>query len=397
MKSLLLSFTTCYFMLTGISCAQIVEKEIKEANVLKGIDQIANWSEQLNNKKVGVVTNQTSLIKNVHLIDTLINLNIDVKCVFAPEHGFRGDHDAGANVENGVDSKTGLPIFSLHGKYKKPKKEWIDSLDIILFDIQDVGVRFYTYISTLHYVMEAAAENNIKVILLDRPNLHDYYVDGPVLKSKFRSFVGMHPVPVVYGMTIGEYGVMINGEFWLKDSVQCDLEVISIKNYKRGSWDLLEVPPSPNLPNVQSVKLYPSLCFFEGTVISAGRGTDFPFQVYGAPDLKGYSFKFTPISKPGFSRYPKFENQQCIGEDLRQTDVKSVKNINWNYLIKAYNNSNNKDSFFLKNDFINLLTGTEQIRAWIESSNESKDIRHHYQEELQGFKLIRNKYLNPSY
>ena len=281
----------------------------------------------------------------------------------------------------------------MHGKYKKPKKEWLDSVDVIVFDIQDVGVRFYTYISTLHYVMEAAAENGITVLLLDRPNIHDGYVDGPVLQKEFKSFVGMHPVPVVYGMTIGEYGKMINGEYWLKDSVQCDLKVIPVLNYNRGTWDSLEIPPSPNLPNVQSVKLYPSLCFFEGTTVSVGRGTDFPFQVYGAPNLENQKFNFTPVSKPGYSKYPKHENKKCNGADLRLERMDSLEGINWSYLIDAYESSNTKEDYFLKNNFINLLAGTDSLSLWISKGYQMNQIKEAYQIQVDEFMLKRTKYL----
>ena len=365
--------------------------EIKQ--VALGINQIAEWSTELNGKRVAVVSNQTSVLNGVHLVDTLLSVGVNLKCVFAPEHGFRGDHDAGASVEDGVDKNTGLPIYSLHGKYKKPKQEWLDSIDVIVFDIQDVGVRFYTYISTLHYVMEAAAENDISVLLLDRPNIHDGYVDGPLLQKEFKSFVGMHPVPVVYGMTIGEYGRMINGEYWLKDSVQCDLKVIPVLNYNRGTWDSLEVPPSPNLPNVQSIKLYPSLCFFEGTTVSVGRGTDFPFQVYGAPHLENQKFNFTPVSKPGYSKYPKHENKKCNGADLRLERMDSLEGINWSYLLEAYESSNTKEDYFLKNNFINLLAGTDSLSAWISKGYGMDEIKEAYQVQVKEFKLKRTKYL----
>lgn len=382
-----LSFSNC-------SVEKKVElKEESKKELKLGIDQIDSWSKQLLGRSVGVVSNQTSVINGVHLVDTLLSLNIDLKCVFAPEHGFRGNHDAGASVENGVDKNTGLPIYSLHGKYKKPKKEWIEGLDVIIFDIQDVGVRFYTYISTLHYVMESCAENGIKVMLLDRPNLHDHYVDGPVLDKEYKSFVGMHPVPVVYGMTIGEYGRMINGEYWLNDFLRCDLEVITLKNYERGSWNKSPIPPSPNLPNVQSIKLYPSLCFFEGTKISAGRGTDFPFQVFGHPLLKEMSFNFKPVSKPGYSRYPKHENQMCYGKDLRQVDVKSDSLINWTYLIDAYKSFEESEDFFIDNNFIYLLSGTREIKAWVEESWSNEQIRQSYSESIIAFKDTRQKYL----
>lgn len=383
-----------------VSCANNVLKPIEKITpildtieVSLGINQIAVWSKSLEGKRVAVVANQTSAFNEVHLVDTLISLGVDLQCVFAPEHGFRGDHDAGASVENGIDKNTGLPIYSLHGNHKKPKKEWLDSLDVIVFDIQDVGVRFYTYISTLHYVMEAAAENDVKLLLLDRPNIHDGYVDGPVLDKQFKSFIGMHPVPVVYGMTIGEYGRMINGEGWLKDSMKCELDVIQVKNYIRGTWDSLEISPSPNLPNIQSIKLYPSLCFFEGTTVSVGRGTDYPFQVYGAPHLENYTFSFIPVSKPGFSKYPKHENVKCNGADFRLENSDTLKEIDWSFLVNAYQQSKAKKSFFLKNNFINLLAGTDSLKAWLKLDYTNQQIKESYQSELDEFKLIRSKYL----
>lgn len=279
----------------------------------------------LKGKNIAVVANQTSVIyKEIykkkqearHLVDSLLMLGIEVKKVFAPEHGFRGKADAGEVVKDGFDTKTGLQIISLYGKNKKPSAMQLKEIDIVIFDIQDVGARFYTYISSLHYLMEACAEANIQVIILDRPNPNSHYIDGPVLEAEHTSFVGMHKVPVVYGMTIGEYGKMINGEKWLQNGIQCNLKVIPLKNYNHQTIYSLPIKPSPNLPNDKSINLYPSLCFFEGTNISAGRGTEMQFQVYGSPYLTKSSFTFTPQANEG-SKYPKYKNKRCFGEDLR--------------------------------------------------------------------------------
>lgn len=298
-----------------------------------GANRTSIYFPLLQDKKIGVVANQTSVIfKNdksyTHLVDSLFSLNISVKKVFAPEHGFRGDADAGELIKDGIDVKTGIPIISLYGENKKPTNEQLLGIDIVVFDIQDVGVRFYTYISTLHYVMEACAENNIPLIVLDRPNPNAHYIDGPVLDMKHQSFVGMHPIPVVYGMTIGEYAIMINGENWLKNQITCDLIVVPISNYSHEIPYSLSIKPSPNLPNYQSINLYPSLCFFEGTNVSVGRGTDKQFQIYGSPFLAMNSFSFTP--QPNFgSKFPPNQGEVCYGEDLRFYPRLNEINLNW--------------------------------------------------------------------
>ena len=340
----------------------------------------------LKQQKVAVVGNQSSRIGNTHLVDSLIILGIDVVKVFSPEHGFRGTADAGAKIENGIDVKTGIPIISLYGKNKKPYAEQLAGIDIILFDIQDVGVRFYTYISTLHYVMETAAENNIKVIVLDRPNPNGHYVDGPIREEGFESFVGMHPIPIVHGMTIGEYAQMINGENWI--STKCDLSVIKIENYSNYMSYDLPVKPSPNLPNARSVNLYPSLCLFEGTTISIGRGTDYPFQHFGSPYLES-SYSFTPKSGEG-SKYPKHENKECFGTDLRFQD-NYLTEINLHWLIETYNNCPDKEKFF--NNFFEKLAGTDQLRLQIIEGKTQKEIKESWEEGIGNFKEIRGKYL----
>ena len=346
----------------------------------------------LKNKNIAVVANQTSLLADkTHLVDFLVKNNIKIKEIFAPEHGFRGNADAGEHVKNGIDTKTRLPIVSLYGDNKKPKAEQLQGVDLILFDIQDVGVRFYTYISTLSYVMEAAAENNIEVIVLDRPNPHDGYTDGPVLKEKWTSFVGLHKVPVVYGLTIGEYGKMVNGEKWLKNGVQAKYTIIPMLNYHKKQRYPISEKPSPNLPNDQSINLYPSLCFFEGTQVSVGRGTDFPFQVFGSPWLKNYQFKFTP--KPNFGAKDPFLNGKiCNGEDLRNYPEIKEK-LDLSFVINAYKNFDKKSQeFFLKNLWFDTLAGTDELRKQIISGKSEEEIRNSWKQDLQNFEKIRTKY-----
>lgn len=325
------------------------------------------------------------------MVDTLLSLDIDVRKIYTPEHGFRGTADAGAKVNSGKDVKTGLPIVSLYGKNKKPTPEMVQGIDLILFDLQDVGVRFYTYISTMSYVMEAAAENDIPVVVLDRPNPNGFYVDGPVLKTENQSFVGMHQVPVVYGMTIGEYAKMVNGEGWLKNGVRCDLTIIPIRKYRRNAIYELPVKPSPNLPNWESVYLYPTLCFFEGSIVSVGRGTETPFQIYGHPDMRG-SYTFTPKSTSGASK-PLLEGQRCRGENLVEYAHAYTLNANQlqlEWIIEAYQQL--KDKGFFTNYF-RLLSGDKQLQRDIEKGKNADEIRASWKEDLDTFKAIREKYL----
>ena len=340
----------------------------------------------LKNKKIAVVGNQTSMIANTHLVDSLLSLKVNVVKVFSPEHGFRGKADAGAIIEDETDDKTGLPIISFYRKNKKPTAEQLKGIEFLLFDIQDVGARFYTYISTLHYVMEAAAENNIKVIILDRPNPNGHYIDGPIREKAFESFVGMHPIPIVHAMTIGEYAQMINGEKWI--ARQCDLTVIEMENYTHDMSYDLPIKPSPNLPNSRSINLYPSLCLFEGTNVSLGRGTEYPFQHFGAPYLKS-NYSFTPKSGEG-SKSPTHENKKCFGTDLRFQD-NYLEEINLNWLIESYNNCPEKEKFF--NSFFDKLAGTDKLRLQIIEAKTVKEIKESWQEGLNEFKKIRNKYL----
>ena len=353
--------------------------------------QMNDYLPLLQGKRVGVVGNQTSIIGETHLVDTLLSLGVDVKKIFTPEHGFRGTADAGAKINSGKDEKTSLPIVSLYGKTKKPTPEMLYGIDIILFDLQDVGVRFYTYISTMSYVMEAAAENDIPVIVLDRPNPNGFYVDGPMLQLENQSFVGMHQVPVVYGMTIGEYARMVNGEGWLKNGIHCDLTVIPINNYDRNAIYELPVRPSPNLPNWESVYLYPTLCFFEGSIVSVGRGTETPFQVYGHPAMRG-RHTFTPKSTSGASK-PLLEGQRCRGENLVEFAhdyAHNASELQLEWIIDAFQQL--KDKGFFTNYF-RLLSGDKQLQRDIENGKSADEIRASWQKDLKAFNTIRAKYL----
>jgi len=363
-----------------------------EQSIIVGADNLNEYLPLLKNKNIAIVANQTSIVnKNIHLVDYL-NKQFPNKLqrVFAPEHGFRGKADAGEHIKNGIDKKTGLPIISLYGKNKKPNKAQLKNVDIVIFDIQDVGVRFYTYISTLHYIMEACAEQNIPVIILDRPNPNAYYIDGPILEKEHKSFVGMHNVPLVYGMTIGEYAKMINGEKWLKNGIQCELTVVPLKNYTHQTEYVLPIKPSPNLPNSKSINLYPSLAFFEGTNVSCGRGTEMQFQLFGSPFLnkKYFDFEFTP--KPNFgSKNPKHNGKVCNGIDLRNN--KKLNKLNLEWLIDAYVSTNDKSKFF--NPFFTKLAGTKKLQQQIEQHYTYREIRKTWLKDLAKFKKIRSKYL----
>jgi uncharacterized protein YbbC (DUF1343 family) len=359
--------------------------------------QLEDYLPLLEGKRVGVVGNQTSIVGTTHLVDTLLSLGIDVKKIFTPEHGFRGTADAGAKVDNGKDQKTGLPIVSLYGKTKKPTDEMLKGIDVILFDLQDVGVRFYTYISTMTYVMDAAAENHIPVIVLDRPNPNGFYVDGPILDPDNASFVGMHEVPVVYGMTIGEYAKMVNGEGWLKgcyiSDLRCDLTVIPMKEYNRNAIYELPVKPSPNLPNWESVYLYPTLCFFEGTCVSVGRGTDKPFQIFGYPALRG-DYTFTPKSKDGATK-PLLEGERCRGLDLTEYAhdyANNPRHLHIEWIIDAYQQLNDQNYIFFKKYF-KQLAGSRWMQFSIENGADADRIRASWSDDLEEFKAIRAKYL----
>lgn len=364
---------------------------IPKTEYVSAAQQMNDYLPLLTAKHVGVVANQTSIIGSTHLVDSLVSRGINIEKIYTPEHGFRGAADAGAKVNNGKDEKTGISIVSLYGKTKKPTPEMVQGIDVMLFDLQDVGVRFYTYISTLTYVMEACAENNIPVIVLDRPNPNGFYIDGPVLKSENQSFVGMHQVPVVYGMTIGEYGKMVNGEGWLKNGVRCELKVIPINNYNRNAIYELPVKPSPNLPNWEAVYLYPTLCFFEGSIVSVGRGTDTPFQIFGHPNMRG-EYSFTPQSKSGASK-PLLEGQRCRGENLVDYAHGYAYNENQlqlDWIIDAYNQLSDKEFF---TNYFRLLSGDKQMQRDIENGLSADEIRASWKNEIDNFKKIRSKYL----
>lgn len=339
------------------------------------------------------MANHTSVLGSKHLVDTLLAMDVNLLRIFSPEHGFRGNAGAGEYVDNALDSTTGLPIVSLYGSRRKPLPEDIEGLDIIIFDIQDVGARFYTYISTLQYVMERAAEQGVKLMVFDRPNPNGHYVDGPVLDTAFTSFVGMQPVPVVHGMTVGEYAMMINSEGWLAGGVKCDLRVVECINYSHKTEYILPIAPSPNLPNQNAVYLYPSLCFFEGTVFSCGRGTDFPFQVFGHPDYPGSDFTFKPLSSGGAPQ-PILEGQQCYGIDLSDAREKGIvpgDQLNLEWLIDAYSKFPEKDEFF--NSYFNTITGNGKLKQQIIDGLSIEEIRLSWKDDLDHFKRIRSRYL----
>ncbi len=364
-----------------------------DTTIIVGAERTELYLSKLINKKVAILTNHTGLIKQTHIVDSLLSLKINIVKIFSPEHGFRGKADAGEKVSSNIDLKTNLPIVSLYGSHKKPTAEDLEGIDILVYDIQDVGVRFYTYISTLQYAMEACSENNIDVLILDRPNPNGFYVDGPVLKPKYKSFIGMQPIPIVYGMTVGEYGKMINTEGWLKDSVKCNLDIIKCKNYTHKLFYKLPVKPSPNLPNMISVFYYPTLCLFEGTVMSVGRGTDAPFQVIGHPDLKGGYMEFTPKSMIG-AKKPKLEGVVCKGYDARDNGIDYIigkKGIGIPCLVKAYAEMTNKDNYFTKS--FNILAGNAELKEQIKFRMNEEEIKASWKSDLDNFKIIRTKYL----
>jgi uncharacterized protein YbbC (DUF1343 family) len=371
-----------------------IENTNKTINDLKvGADCTSEYLPLLRGKSIAVVANQSSLIKKTHLVDSLISLGVTVKKVFCPEHGFRGLVDAGEKVATEKDAKTGLNIISLYGKNKKPSATDLADVDVVIFDIQDVGVRFYTYLSTLHYVMEACAEKGKQVIVLDRPNPNGYYIDGPVLETAYTSFLGLHPVPIVYGMTIGEYAEMINGEAWLKAGLKCNLKVIKIDGYSHKDLFELPVRPSPNLPNMSSVYMYPSLGLFEGTVISVGRGTDLPFQVIGSPALTKANYTFTPLPKPG-ALEPKYKGQVCKGHNLSEFGaeyMKDTKKIYLFWLIGTYTNTPDKAKFFDEN--FNFHAGNATLQQQVKDGVTEDIIRKSWEPGIVKFKVIRKKYL----
>jgi uncharacterized protein YbbC (DUF1343 family) len=410
----LLLVVSCKINLTpSISKGNGFENDINNLeNIRTGADNFNTYLPLLKDKKVGIVTNLSGIIKvsgktgavlnekgeavgefeevdkTVSIVDFLIEKNISIQKIFAPEHGFRGTADAGEHIVDGKDTKTGLPIISLYGDNKKPKPEQLEGIDVVVFDVQDVGVRFYTYISTLHYVMEACAENNIPLLVLDRPNPNGAIVDGPILENEFSSFVGMHPVPVLYGMTIGEYAQMINGEKWLKNGIQCQLTVVPCLNYTREMNYSLPVRPSPNLPNDLSINLYASLCLFEGTNVSVGRGTEKQFQIYGSPFLPKGDFSFTPIPNSG-AKKPLYHGTMCFGEDLSASAKVHQLELKW--LLKTYQETQDKSKFF--SPFFTKLAGTKKLQEQIEAGISENKIRKSWKKNLEDFMKMRERYL----
>lgn len=400
---IIIAYATCFSACLGNKpinthdSATIDATENLPEPMLVGANQTEKYVPLLKNKRVAIVANQTSVIfkndfqgSHTHLVDSLLSLKVNLVSVFAPEHGFRGTADAGELIKDGIDSKTGLPLISLYGNNKKPSKQQLDNIDVVIFDIQDVGARFYTYISTLHYVMEACAENGIEVLILDRPNPNGHYIDGPILEMAHQSFVGMHPVPVVHGMSIAEYAQMINGEGWLDKKVKAKLNIIPVANYNRMLHFSLPIKPSPNLPNDTAINLYPSLCFFEGTNVNEGRGTSKQFQIFGSPylDKTVYDFKYIPHPNEG-AKDPKHNGKLCYGMDL--SEHASLNFLDLNFLIDAYGNSIDKPKFF--NDFFTKLAGNKTLQQQIENGVSFQDIKAGWQKGLGEFKKMRQSYL----
>ena len=363
--------------------------------VVTGAERVGAYLPRIRNETVALVVNQTSTVGEGDLADTLYALGVGIKAIFAPEHGFRGEADAGARIEDGRDPKTGIPLISLYGSKRMPSPEDLAGVDRVIFDIQDVGARFYTYISTMHYVMQACADNGVPFLVLDRPNPNGHYVDGPVRGKEYISFVGLDPIPVVHGMTVGELAQMINGEGWLEGGARCEMDVITCENYDHSTFYALPVRPSPNLPNMTSIYLYPSLCFFEGTVASVGRGTMKQFQVIGHPDYPAGDYTFVPSPLPG-AMQPKLEGQVCRGYDLSTIPLEILQKeerLNLSYLIDFYRHFPDKDNFFLKNNWIDKLAGTPALREGIVAGRSEAEIRAGWAEELEAFKEKRAAYL----
>lgn len=374
----------------------VVSPPTEAKELILGAARLDAYLPMIKGKKVALVVNQTSTIGERHLVDTLLKSGVLVQTVFSPEHGFRGEADAGEKITDGKDPKTGVALVSLYGKKRKPGAEDLKGIDWVIFDIQDVGARFYTYISTMAYVMEACAMYNVPFLVLDRPNPNGHYVDGPILDLAYQSFVGMHQIPIVHGMTVGEYAQMVNGEGWLPKGIKCQLKVVTCENYDHQTAYELPIKPSPNLPNIRSIYLYPSLCFFEGTVASVGRGTNTQFQVYGHPDFPENSpHVFMPVSMPGATN-PKLKNKLCKGFDLTKRspeEIRAESRINLSYLIDSYRNFPDQESFFLKNNWIDKLAGGSHLREQIIAGKTEEEIRASWQTGLDAFKQVRAKYL----
>lgn len=380
-------------LLTLLTIPNLLITSILKAQVLPGSMRAAEYFPLLKDKKVGLVVNQTSVLGKMHLVDTLKHCGYFVAKIFAPEHGFRGDKEAGKEIKNSIDKKTKLPIVSLYGENKKPSQEDMQGIDVMVFDIQDVGCRFYTYLSTLHYLMEACAESKVPLLVLDRPNPNGYYIDGPVLDSNFKSFVGMHPVPIVYGMSIGEYAKMINGEHWLKGGIQCSLNVIPCYNYKHDTWYVPPIPPSPNLRTIESIYLYPSLCLFEGTDVSVGRGTDKPFEIIGKPGFEKGRITFKPKSIKGIADNPPYEGVECKGFPLTQFCNSFIKPSCRIYLLWLQGFYLESDTTKFFNPFFDKLAGTDKLRKDIMTKRTVDQIYQSWEPQLIEFSKVRAKYL----
>jgi uncharacterized protein YbbC (DUF1343 family) len=390
-------FVVFMILLSPLAWAQAPEKSVNQvktdADITVAAKRLDQYLPLIRGKTIALVGNHTSLIGKTQLADSLLALGIRIKVLFSPEHGFRGTQDAGKDIHNSKDKKTGLPIVSLYGDHKKPSAKDLEGVDIVVFDLQDVGARFYTYLSTLHYTMQACAENKKELILLDRPNPNGFFIDGPVMEEKHESFVGLHAVPVVYGMTIGEYAKMINGEGWLGKGLECKLHVVTLTGYSHSDLYQLPVPPSPNLPTMEAVHLYPSLCLFEGTVISVGRGTDLPFEVIGHPKLQQTPYSFVPTSRKG-ALDPPYKGQKCMGYDLRDFGKIFIVNYKKLYLFwieGCYHKFPDKNTFF--NNYFYSLSGTDMLEQQIKEGKTEEMIRETWQPALNRFKEIRKKYL----
>ncbi len=373
-------------ILIALSCTGNMSNDIRT-----GASQPDKYLSLLKGKKIGLVVNHTSMVGEIHLIDFLLQEGMEVVKILAPEHGFRGTALEGEIVEDGVDKKTGIPVISLYNENRKPTPAQLTDVDLLIFDVQDVGARFYTYISTMHLVMEACAENNKPLIVFDRPNPNGDYIDGPVREPEYQSFVGMHPIPVVHGCTIGELAQMINGEKWLNTNEQCDLTVIPVLNYSHNMKYSLPVPPSPNLPNDVAVRLYPSLCFFEATSVSIGRGTDFPFQVIGGPKPELGDFRFVPERNPGSPIRPLNEDQVCYGVDLRM--LEEIPTFTLKYFLDFYHQYEHEKDFLTRENWLNSLAGTSKLIQQIREGLSEAEIRASWQPELEQYQQMRKKYL----
>jgi uncharacterized protein YbbC (DUF1343 family) len=387
-------FIVFFLIILSLEIQTVNSQQIPDKKIIPGAERIPLIIPATKNRVVAIVANHTSMVGNCHLVDTLISHGVTIKKIFCPEHGFRGTGEAGEYIKNGKDAKTGIPIISLYGKKVKPTGEDLKGIDIVIFDVQDVGVRFYTYISTLTYVMQACAEHFIPLFILDRPNPNGFYIDGPVLDMKYKSFVGMHPVPLIYGMTIAELATMINDEGWLKTTEKCSIGVIPIQNYSHKYLYNLPVNPSPNLQNMQAIYLYPSLGLFEGTAINMGRGTDFPFQVFGHPQLQNSDFTYTPRSIENVIKNPPHLGIQCFGVDLRNLtgeELINYKGLNLDYLLFAYKNFPDKQHFF--NKYFENLAGNNVLRSQLIKGLSSEEIKKTWEPELLKFKELRKKYL----